>query len=65
MTGETPPLSKRLRVPLPVRVQNGSIWSYLSALWSDEGARVALAVAVGACPSLTQGVGLLLLLPLL
>jgi ATP-binding cassette subfamily C protein len=63
MSGET--LSERLRVPLSVRVQNGGLWSYLSALWRDEGAKVALATALGACLSLTQGVGLLLLLPLL
>jgi len=61
MSGET--LSKR--VPLSVRVQNGGLWSYLSALWHDEGAKVALATALAACLSLTQGVGLLLLLPLL
>jgi len=40
-------------------------WGYLSALWHDEGAKVALATALGACLSVTQGVGLLLLLPLL
>jgi len=63
MSGET--LYKRLRAPLSVRVQNGGLWSYLSALRNDEGAKVALAIALGACLSLTQGIGLLLLLPLL
>ncbi len=63
MSGET--LSERLRVPLSVRVQNGGLWNYLSALWNDEGAKVALAVALGACLSVTLGIGLLLLLPLL
>jgi len=65
MSGESPSLSKRMRVPLSVRVQNSTLWGYLSALWKDEGAKVALATALAACLSLTQGVGLLLLLPLL
>jgi ATP-binding cassette, subfamily C, bacterial len=63
MSGET--LNKRLRAPLSVRVQNGALWRYVSALRNDEGAKVALAIALGACLSFTQGVGLLLLLPLL
>ena len=63
MSDET--LSRRLRVPLSARAQNGGLLSYLSALWADEGAKVALAIALAACLSLTQGIGLLLLLPLL
>ena len=58
-------MSKKLRAPLSLNVQDGDLWSYLSALWNDEGAKVALATALAACLSLTQGVGLLLLLPLL
>jgi hypothetical protein len=65
MSDETPTLRKRLRVPLSTHVPDGSLSNYLSALWHDEGAKVALATAVAACLSLTQGVGLLLLLPLL
>ena len=63
MSGET--LSQRLRAQLSVRAQSGGFWGYLSALWNDEGTKVALATALGACLSVTQGIGLLLLLPLL
>jgi ATP-binding cassette subfamily C protein len=63
MSGET--LSERLRAQLSVRAQSGGFWGYLSALWNDEGTKVALATALGACLSVTQGIGLLLLLPLL
>jgi len=65
MAGETLPLSKRLRVPLSVRVQNGPLWRYLSTLVEGRAAKVALAVVLAVCLSLTQGIGLLLLLPLL
>ena len=63
MSDET--LSKRLHVPLSVRIQNGLLWRYLSALLKDGRARVALAIVLAVCLSLTQGIGLLLLLPLL
>jgi ATP-binding cassette subfamily C protein len=63
MSGDT--LSKRLHVPLSARVLNGPLWRYLSALRKDGGARVALAIVLAVCLSLTQGIGLLLLLPLL
>ena len=59
MSDETPTLRKRLRVPLSTHVPDGSLSNYLSALWHDEGAKVALATAVRdfgtALPPLTVG----------
>lgn len=48
-----------------MRSQNAPLGRYLLAFRNAEGRKIALAVVLAVCLSLTQGIGLALLLPLL
>lgn len=65
MAGETPPLNSHRNVFLSLRSRDTPLWRYLSSLWNAEGHKVALSIVLAVCLSLTQGIGLVLLLPLL
>jgi ATP-binding cassette, subfamily C, bacterial len=61
---EAPSLS-RLRASASSRVRQSTTWQYVSLLWGAMPTRVALAITLTVALALTEGVGLLLLLPLL
>jgi len=65
MANEASPVSSHLDASLPLRSRDSPLWHYLSAFRNAEGKKVALAIVLAMCLSLTQGIGLLLLLPLL
>jgi len=65
MAGETPSVSAHLDASLSLRSREAPLWHYLSAFRNAEGNKVALATVLAVCLSLTQGIGLILLLPLL
>jgi ATP-binding cassette subfamily C protein len=65
MANEAPPASSHLDVSVSLRSRNAPLWHYLSSFRDAEGNKVALAIVLAVCLSFTQGIGLLLLLPLL
>lgn len=65
MADEASPVSSLVDVSLSLRSRNAPLWRYLSDFRNAEGNKVGLAIVLAVCLSLTQGIGLILLLPLL
>jgi ATP-binding cassette, subfamily C, bacterial len=64
MASELPVLAKKHQVFLQ-RLDNSAVWNFLSVLIGELPAKVVLAVVLMVAASFTEGVGLVLLLPLL
>jgi ATP-binding cassette subfamily C protein len=65
MSSETAFFTKKIHITLPGKLNNSPAWHYFTLLKEALSKKVILAVSLSLCASFIQGVGLILLLPLL